>query len=88
MTLEERCAIVATCKGVDEVIPAAPYPGIPESFLREHNIHIVAHSPEYDRPDDRYYAVPRALGMTRVLPRTDGISTSELLRRVQLRETS
>ena len=37
---------------------------------------------EYEKPGDKYYAVPRAMGITRILPRTHGLSTSELIRRV------
>jgi hypothetical protein len=29
-----------------------------------------------------YYKVPREMGICRVLPRTDGISTSDLIRRI------
>ncbi len=83
MTMEERAAVVATCKGVFKVIKNAPCPGIPEEFLRKHNIHIVCLSTEYDKADDKYYAVPRRLGITRVLPRTEGISTSDLIKRVK-----
>ena len=43
MTSEERCAAVAACKCVYAVIPNAPCDGIPEEFIRQHNIHIVAH---------------------------------------------
>lgn len=84
MTMEERVAVVSTCKGVFKVIPNAPFPGIPEEFLRKWNIHVVCHSPEYDKEDDKYYEVPRKLGMTRILPRTEGISTSALIKRAKL----
>eukprot|EP00741_Cyanophora_paradoxa_P013417 tig00020685_g12956.t1 len=84
MTHEERCAEVAACKHVSAVIPNAPCSGIPREFLVKHNIHVVCHSAEYDRPDDAYYAVPRQMGITRVLPRTEGISTSDLIHRCKL----
>ena len=29
-----------------------------------------------------YYGVPREMGITRTFPRTDGISTSDLIRRI------
>jgi glycerol-3-phosphate cytidylyltransferase-like family protein len=80
MTMKERAEVVATCKGVYKVILDAPCPGIPEEFLRKWNIHVVCLSTEYDKPDDVYYAIPRKLGITRVLPRTDGISTSDLIK--------
>jgi cytidyltransferase-like protein len=84
MTMQERIAVVSTCKGVYKCIPDAPCPGIPKEFLEKYNIHIVCLSTEYDKPDDKYYALPRQLGMTRVLPRTEGISTSDLIKRVKM----
>lgn len=71
------------CRNVHEVIANAPCNGLTEEFIKKHNIHVVAHSVEYDKPDDKYYAVPRKMGITRVLPRTEGLSTSELIRRVK-----
>jgi len=68
------------------VIPDCPFPGITEEFLKKYNIHIVAHSIEYDSPDDIYYKIPRQLGITRVLPRTEGISTSDLIKRIRKRD--
>lgn len=83
MTLKERVDAVAACKGVYKVVPGAPCFGLTEEFLKEHKIHVVAHSTEYDKEDDKYYDVPRKMGMTRVLPRTEGMSTSELLNRIK-----
>jgi hypothetical protein len=33
-----------------------------QQFLLKHNIHVVALSPEYDTPDDQFYAGARELG--------------------------
>ena len=52
------------------MIHDAPCNGLTAEFLEKHNIHVVCHSTEYDNPEDHYYAVPRALGMTQVLRRT------------------
>jgi len=82
MTLDERCAIVATSKYVHKVIRDSPGNGLDEHFIRKNKIHIVCHSWEYDKPDDHYYAVPRKMGITRVTPRTEGVSTSALIKRV------
>ena len=35
-----------------------------------------------------YYAIPRAMGLCYTLPRTPGISTSELMQRIQNRVLS
>lgn len=83
MTHKERCEAVAACKFVHEVIPNAPCFDLPVEFLLKHNIHVVALSPEYDTPDDQFYAGARELGITKVLPRTEGMSTSELIRRIK-----
>jgi len=82
MTLDERCAIVATSKYVHKVIRDSPGNGLDEQFIIKNKIHIVCHSWEYDKPDDHYYAVPRSMGITRVTPRTEGVSTSALIKRV------
>lgn len=83
MTLKERVEAVQSCPGVHKVIAGAPCFGLTEDFLKEHQIHIVAHSTEYDKEDDIYYKVPRKMGITRVLPRTEGISTSDLINRIK-----
>jgi len=83
MTMNERVEEVRTCKYVHKVIYPAPFPGIPEGFIKQHRIHVVCLSPEYDKPDDIYYAVPRRMGITVVTQRTEGLSTSELIKRVQ-----
>jgi len=79
MTHQERCNVVSKCKFVDEVIPNAELV-IDEEFIK---IHTVVCSAEYDSPDDKWYAVPRKMGILKVLPRTEGISTSDLMKRLK-----
>jgi cytidyltransferase-like protein len=88
MTSAERCAEVEACKAVTKVIPNAPCFGLTEEFLNEHEIHVVAFGEEYlerypDPNDDPYYKVPRLMGIAQPLPRTKGLSTSDLIRRIQ-----
>lgn len=87
MTAKERYAVVAACRYVYKVIEDAPCVKgeLNEEFLRKHRIHVVAHGEEYDDVNDEWYATPRAKGITRVLPRHDGMSTSELIRRINSR---
>jgi len=87
MTEQERYELVAASKWVYKVIPDAPcvIGGLNEEFIRKHNIHIVAHGEEYNRPDDQWYYIPRRLGITRVLPRTQGMSTTDLIKRITAR---
>jgi cytidyltransferase-like protein len=88
MSHSERCAEVEACKAVTTVIPNSPCFGLTREFLDEHQIHIVAYGEEYlerypDPKDDPYYRVPREMGIARPLPRTQGFSTSDLIRRIQ-----
>jgi len=88
MTHTERCDEVEACKSVTKVIPNAPCFGISAEFINKHQIHIVAMGQEYfDRypnpDDDPYYSIPRKLGIARAIPRTESLSTSDLLRRIQ-----
>ena len=88
MSSAERCAEVEACKAVTKVIPDAPCFGLTEEFLNEHEIHVVAFGEEYlerypDPNDDPYYKVPRLMGIAQPLPRTKGLSTSDLIRRIQ-----
>lgn len=84
MTTEERVNEVRLCKYVSEVIPNAPVSGITVDMIRFYNVHIVVCGEEYDTPEDTYYAVPRKMGILRSVPRTEGISTSVLIKRIRL----
>lgn len=86
MNLQERTTAVSACTYVSEVIPGAPWDSVPEELIKKYNIHVVAHSAEYDKPEDTYYKIPRDMGITKVLPRTEGMSTSELINRIKQRE--
>jgi glycerol-3-phosphate cytidylyltransferase-like family protein len=85
MTHQERCNEVLGCKFVDEIIPNAPAFGLTKEFIKEHDIHIVCYGEEYDKPDDLYYKAARDLGIAQTLPRTGGISTSDLIKRIRSR---
>ncbi|KNC53331.1 cholinephosphotransferase 1 [Thecamonas trahens ATCC 50062] len=86
MSLDERVSAVRASGLATRVIPDSPCFGLSEEFILENHIHLVVHSVEYETEDDIYYRVPRAMGITRVLPRTEGISTSELIRRIRTRD--
>ena len=88
MSHAERCAEVAACKAVTKVIPNAPCFGLTQAFLDRHQIHVVAFGEEYlerwpDPKDDIYYGYVRSIGVARPMPRTKGLSTSDLIRRIQ-----
>jgi cytidyltransferase-like protein len=88
MTHDERCAEVRGCKAVTKVIENAPCFGITQEFIDEHQIHVVAFGQEYeerwpDPKDDIYYGHARMIGIAKSMPRTPGLSTSDLISRIQ-----
>jgi cytidyltransferase-like protein len=91
MSAAERESEVRSCKCVTKVIPNAPCFGLTEEFIRSYRIHVVAFGQEYldrfpDPDDDPYYKVPRKMGIGMPMPRTAGLSTSELIKRIQSRQ--
>ena len=95
---DERMAAVAACKYVHAVVPNAPVshlvskageaPTRSEEMVDEYKLHLFAVGQEYEvpkkgKPD--YYELPRARGMIRYTQRTEGVSTSELIRRIASR---
>lgn len=85
MTMDERCEAVKHCKYVDAVLPNASL-WVTRNDIKKNNIHIVVCSPEYyNETDDKkgYYSLPRKLKILRLVPYSNEISTSELLKRMQ-----
>lgn len=87
MSAQEREVEVLNCKCVSGVIKEAPCFGLTEEFLRDHQIHVVAFGQEYlekypNPDDDPYYKVPRKMGIAVPMPRSQEISTSELIQRI------
>lgn len=84
MTMEERIGVVAACRHVDDVIPDAPLL-VSEDWIARHGIDLVVHGDDLDNEAMMsMYRVPEAMGILRTVPYTPGISTSEILRRLQL----
>jgi cytidyltransferase-like protein len=83
MTMLERVRVVEACRYVDEVIPDAPL-SVTREWLGRHRIDLVVHGDDLD-PDETtsMYEVPAAMGILRTVPYTSGISTSEVLRRLE-----
>ena len=83
MTLEERVTVVAACRYVDQVIPDAPYT-VTADFLREHDIAVVVHGDDLsDEAIADVFGEVAAEGKLQLVPRTTGISTTELIQRVR-----
>jgi cytidyltransferase-like protein len=84
MTADERATQVAGCKGVWKVLKNAPLETITQEFMEKYKIDKVALGEEYllkDVKDDKWYAYPRESGKFVALSRTEGISTSDLIKR-------
>lgn len=82
MTLAERVAVVEACRYVDEVVADAPFQ-VDEEFLAEHDIAVVVHGDDLS-PEGAgaVYGPALAAGRLAYVPRTTGISTTDLIRRV------
>jgi glycerol-3-phosphate cytidylyltransferase-like family protein len=51
-----------------------------------HKIHLVVHGDDYSQEQfEYYYKVPIEMGIFRSVPYTQGISTSEIIRRIRER---
>ena len=82
MTLAERVAVIEACRYVDEVIADAPFE-VDEEFLAEHEIDAVVHGDDLTPEGaEAVYGAAVAAGKLRYLPRTTGISTTDLIQRV------
>jgi ethanolamine-phosphate cytidylyltransferase len=82
MTLPERVTVIESCRYVDEVIADAPYE-VTEEFLAEHHIDVVVHGDDLTPAGaETVYGTAVAAGKLEYVPRTGGISTTELIQRV------
>jgi len=85
MTMEERVAVVAACRHVDQVVPDAPLRVSPR-YLDALGIHVVCHADELEpAARDRMYGEILATHGLELIPYTRGISTRELRARVLAR---
>ncbi len=85
MTMEERIKVVEACRYVDEVVPDAPLE-VPGEYLDAHRIDVVVHGDDLsDETRRMMYGVAEDRGMLRLVPYTQGISTSDLLDRLRAR---
>ena len=85
--LKDRVIVIDACKYVDRVISPCPLV-ITKDFLYEHNIDLVVHA--HDEGDTSYnfmYEVPMKLNKFKRVDYTRGISTSDIIKRIQERST-
>lgn len=86
VTLEhERYAIVRACRWVDEVVEAAPYHTTLET-LEKYNCDFCVHGDDIvtDANGIDTYAEVKSAGKFKVIPRTEGVSTTDLVGRMLL----
>lgn len=82
MTLDERVAVVEACRYVDRVVRGAPV-FTTEEWLRQEGIDLVVHGDDKTESELAFwYRVPMDLGIFRTVPYTQGIASSDVLRRV------
>lgn len=88
MNDEERLAMVKSCKFVDQVVPDCPYimnKDYLDWVIREHNIDYVVHGDDPCIVDGKdVYATAKESGRFRTIPRTDGVSTTDIVGRMLL----
>ena len=86
LTVEERVAVVAACRYVDEAIPNAPWI-IDSDFIAQHQIDLVVHGDDYSEQELQFsHSVPIEMRIFRTIPYTHGISTSEIILRCKKAE--
>ena len=82
LTMEERVASVAGCKYVDQVLSNVPW-RIDRAWIIQHQIQLVVHGDDYSQEQlDDIYKVPMKMGILRIVPYTNSISTTEIVRRI------
>jgi ethanolamine-phosphate cytidylyltransferase len=82
MTLAERVAVIESCRYVDEVIEDAPLQ-VTEEFLAAREITTVVHGDDLSPQSAEFVYGPAAgAGELIYVPRTGGISTTQLIQRV------
>lgn len=85
MTHAERCDAVRMARYVDEIIPHCPL-YTTSAFMNKHDIDAVGISEEYYKPPFQYYEDCVRENKYVVMPRYNGISTSDLIKRIQTRK--
>ena len=85
MTMEERATMVGACRYVDEVLPDAPAV-VTAAFMRAHDLAIVVHGDDLSEAAvTEVFGDVVAADRLRLVPYTSGISTTDLIRRVEER---
>ncbi|KAL7578353.1 hypothetical protein ACA910_012758 [Epithemia clementina (nom. ined.)] len=88
MNDQERLTMVSSCKFVDEVVPGCPYIMTPEYLeyvIDKYKIDMVVHGDDPCIVDGKdVYASAKAAGKYCSIPRTEGVSTTDIVGRMLL----
>jgi cytidyltransferase-like protein len=85
MTMAERIAVIQACRYVDEVLPDAP-DIVTGDFLRTHGIDLVIHGSDIsEEVIEAIYNDPLREGKFKLVERTGGLSTTEIINRIRTR---
>lgn len=83
ITLKDRVTVVKACRYVDSVIPNCPW-RITEQFINHNNIDLVIHGDDYTPEQEEFcYSAAKKRGIFCSIPYTLGISTTDIVNRVQ-----
>ena len=88
MSALERAKNASCCRFVDEVVVNCPFV-LTESFMNEMQIDFVVHGDDHSEASaKKYYSVALDRDAYRTVPYTDGISTSEIISRIEQRKNA
>ena len=81
--MDQRVAMVSELRCVDQVIPNAPLT-LTQQYIDKHSIDLVVHGDDMSKANAyMMYSVPIEMGIYRQCSYTKGVSTTELIERVQ-----
>jgi cytidyltransferase-like protein len=83
LSLEERTKVISGCKYIDEIITNAPLI-VTKDFIERHNITLVVHGDDFNKEQLHFYfADPITMGIMRISPYTQAISTTQIIERIK-----
>lgn len=84
-TLQERIYMLEQLKFVDRVMVAKMTSEITEDFYKKNNIYLHVQALN-EKDSEDWYELPKRLGIFKKIPYQNGISTSEIIRRIKDRK--
>ena len=79
---KQRYEIVRSCKYVDEVLESAPLI-MTKDFIERHEIDLIVRGDDTTPELLKQQAYPIEMGIIRYVPRTKGVSTSEIIKKIK-----